>query len=121
MSKKSIIVLRDMVWVYSTVAVVNENDLLTYPAAVSDDVLLLKNGTLALSIFSSTPYRLDQTRLQNLTKLCRLMQAPPRVRQALNQPDVCDFTNVKNVEELMLSTFPGEDSLKEELDRRLWN
>lgn len=38
----------------------------------------------------------------------------------MNQLDSYDFTTLKNLETLMLSTFLGEDALREEYVRRLW-
>lgn len=49
LSKKSVIILRKMAWVYDTAAAANENDLVTDLADVWDEALQLNDGLLALS------------------------------------------------------------------------
>lgn len=49
------------------------------------------------------------------------MQTWPRVRRALSQPDSFYSTCLENFDELMFSTFSGEDALKEEFTWRFWN
>lgn len=53
--------------------------------------------------------------------LSGLMQAAAMVHHALNPLDMFDFTALKDLEQLMVSTVPTGDVLKEESTRRLWN
>lgn len=49
------------------------------------------------------------------------MRAPPQVHQALNQTDSFETRIVKQLEAFMLERIPGEEVLKEESARFLWN
>lgn len=72
-------------------------------------------------MFCRTAYRLDKTRLHIPKKLCEPLQAPQRVRHAVNQLSSFYSTDLKDVEEFILSTFPGKDPSKEMSTQRLWN
>lgn len=47
------------------------------------------------------------------------MQALLMVQYVLNEPDLFDYTTVKDMEEFILFTFSAEEVLKEQLARRL--
>lgn len=62
--------------------------------------------------FCSTPQLLAATRLHDPTRLCRPLQAPDSVQNTLNQADVFDLTPIKDLEDFMMTTLPGEEALK---------
>lgn len=49
------------------------------------------------------------------------MQVPPKVGRALNPADMFDTTSLQDLDEIMLSTFLGENALKKKSTRRFWN
>lgn len=62
----------------------------------------------------SMPYAFAEPKLRAARKLCRPIQAPEHVPGALNPPDAFDSTTLKDLEEVMLSTFFEKDVSKEE-------
>lgn len=63
-------------------------------------------------LFCSAPCWLVETKSPDPGMLRRPMQAPSRLQSVLEKSDPFDSITLKDSEEVLLFTFPGEDSLK---------
>lgn len=112
LSKRSVLLLEDTVWVYGTAAAVNGNGFVINMADVLRQGYAAQRWTARAVNFCSTTYRLAETKLLYPRDLFRDMQASVNVLRSLNQPDSFVPTILKYLNEFMLCTFPGDDALK---------
>lgn len=103
MQNSSLLYLRNIIWFHKHTATLKEKHLAVEVAARWDKVPPHIDGPLALSFFSSKPYRRAQTRLRNRKSFCRPIKAPQRVQRVLIWLDFFCFIVIMDLKDVMLS------------------
>lgn len=79
------------------------------------------SGLLALSYFAERHAEVAKNGFIKPEELVDPMRVPPRVLQALNQPEAIELTMLEDLEAFIVETFPVEQALKKESARGVWN
>lgn len=101
-----------MIWLYGTTATVNKNHLSAEVVHTWDRALPLKDGPLALSLFTKRRNNLLNYGFANLKHFGDLIQEPQKMPHALNQPQSLETITLKELEDYIICTFPEEDALR---------
>lgn len=99
---------------HGTVAAVNEQCILTADNSISNMAQKLQNGPLALSYFVKPLIEVNKERYTVLEDVTDTMRGAWRIWRSLDQHDLFQTTNVKQLVALRLEAFPKEEEVNEE-------